>query len=161
MSRRRAVDWASYVLYVSRSEVALFHIFPLTWLCPLTWLDTPVRLRPKAALEAVYGASELQAMWSSACDAWSAIFAAGGDVCSDEARSVCCPVLLLHGAKDPITPMDQAQWFALHVPGVMRAVEEGEGGSEGGVHVFPEGKHNIHQRFAAEFNAKVLRFLAK
>ena len=55
--------------------------------------------------------------------------------------------LVLHGAKDPICLSEHPEWFAKNIPGCK------------GMHVFPEGKHNIHLRFADEFNAMVREFV--
>ena len=102
--------------------------------------------RMRDALEAVYGAEELQRIWSEACDAWQQIEQRGGNVCGEEARSVACPTLILHGAKDPMVLQSHPE--ALH-----RAIP----GSQ--LHILPEGKHNLHLRYADEVNALLLRFL--
>ena len=101
--------------------------------------------RMKASLEPIYG-DDLQPMWSSFCDGMQAIFAAGGDICQAEARALACPTFVLGGEKDPIVPANHPRWFAENIPGAR-------------LHMFPEGKHNIHLRFADEFNQLVLDFL--
>merc|ERR1712203_707118 len=93
----------------------------------------------------VYG-DDLQPMWGAAIDAWSAIVAErGGDVCMQQARSIRCPTLVLHGAKDPICLAEHPKWFVENIPGAQ-------------MHEFPDGKHNLHLRFADEFNAMVREF---
>jgi valacyclovir hydrolase len=92
----------------------------------------------------VYG-DDLQPMWSSATDAWLAIIKAGGDVCMEEARSIACPTLVLHGAKDPLCLPEHPDWFAKNIP-------------DATLHVFPEGKHNIHIRYADQVNDMVRDF---
>ena len=95
----------------------------------------------------VYG-EDLQPMWSDAVDAWTRIYAeSAGDVCQAQARSIACETLVLHGAKDPICLPEHPAWFAENIPNAT-------------AHTFPEGKHNLHLRFADEFNARVRRFLA-
>jgi len=101
--------------------------------------------RMKASLEPIYG-DDLQPMWSSFCDGMQAIFAAGGDICQAEARALACPTFVLGGEKDPIVPANHPRWFAENIPGAR-------------LHMFPEDKHNIHLRFADEFNQLVLDFL--
>ena len=97
----------------------------------------------------VYGAEALQRMWGSACDAWAAILAQqGGDVCMAEAKSITVPTLVLHGAKDPICLSEHPEWFAEHIPG--------DGATK--LHVLPDGKHNLHIRFAEEVNGLVRSF---
>ena len=61
---------------------------------------------------------------------------------------VGCPTLVLHGAKDPADA-------GLHA----EAIHRGIAGSR--LHIFPEGKHNIHIRYANEFNALVHAFLTE
>ena len=103
-----------------------------------SWSD-----RMRTSLEAVYG-DDLQPMWSAACDAWAHIVEHdGGEVCRAEAAQIACPTLVLHGAKDPMVPEEHARFFEETIPATL--------------YTFPGGKHNIHQRFAAEFNEVVRR----
>jgi len=95
----------------------------------------------------VYG-DELQPMWDGFCDAMQAIMARGGDICQNEAKALTCPTFVLAGAKDPIVPMNHPEWFAKNIPNAR-------------LHVFPEGKHNIHIKYANEFNKLVANFLAE
>jgi len=103
--------------------------------------------RMLATHRAVYG-DDVQPMWSSFCDAMKTIYEAGGDFCQKEAKSLQCPTLILHGEKDPIVPTHHPQWFHENIAGSR-------------MHVFPGGKHNIHQKFAEEFNRMVLDFFAE
>ncbi|CAE7394228.1 BPHL, partial [Symbiodinium necroappetens] len=95
----------------------------------------------------VYG-DDLQPMWSSFCDAMKMMYDAGGDICQKEAKQVKCPTFILHGAKDPLVPSHHPEWFHQAIAGSK-------------LHVFPEGKHNIHQKFADEFNKMLLEFFAE
>lgn len=94
----------------------------------------------------VYG-EDLQPMWSAATDAWLGIIAKGGDVCMAQARAVECPALVLHGEKDPICLSEHPRWFADNM-------------ADARLHVFPDGKHNIHLKYAAEVNEMVRSFAA-
>lgn len=96
---------------------------------------------------AVYG-DDVQPMWSSFCDAMKMIYDAGGDFCQKEAKTLRCPTLILHGEKDPIVPGHHPQWFHENIPGSR-------------LRIFPGGKHNIHQKFAEEFNTACLDFFAE
>eukprot|EP00929_Paragymnodinium_shiwhaense_P120046 TRINITY_DN91955_c0_g1_i1.p1 TRINITY_DN91955_c0_g1~~TRINITY_DN91955_c0_g1_i1.p1 ORF type:complete len:295 (-),score=72.65 TRINITY_DN91955_c0_g1_i1:261-1145(-) len=96
---------------------------------------------------AVYG-DDVQPMWNSFCDAMKTIYEAGGDFCMKEAKEVRCPTLILHGAKDPLVPTAHPEWFNQNIAGSK-------------LHVFPEGKHNIHQKFNEEFNQRCLDFFAE
>jgi len=84
-------------------------------------------------------------MWSSAVDAWLAIIKAGGDVCTEQAKAIACPTLVLHGAKDPICLPEHAEWFAANIP-------------DARLYIFPGGKHNIHLKYADEVNAMLRDF---
>lgn len=96
---------------------------------------------------AVYG-EDIQPMWSSFCDGMKMIYEAGGDFCQAEAKGLTCPTLILHGEKDPIVPSHHPEWFQKNIPGSQ-------------MHTFPGGKHNIHQKFAPEFNDRVIKFFAE
>ncbi|KAL1511169.1 hypothetical protein AB1Y20_005985 [Prymnesium parvum] len=92
-----------------------------------------------------YG-DDLQPMWSAAVDAWAGIYRTkGGDVCMEEAKSLTCPTLVLHGAKDPICLIDHPHWFKENI-------------KDAQLHILPDGKHNLHIRYAEEVNALVRNF---
>ncbi|CAK9038168.1 unnamed protein product [Durusdinium trenchii] len=95
----------------------------------------------------VYG-DDLQPMWNSFCDAMKMMYEAGGDMCQKEAKMVKCPTFILHGAKDPLVPEHHPKWFHETIPNSK-------------LHIFPEGKHNIHQKFADDFNRLVLDFFSE
>ena len=96
-------------------------------------------------MAAVYG-TELQDLWSRWCDAMQAIYHAGGELCRQRLHLIRCPTFLLQGAKDPLVPTFHAE--VLH-----------KGIRNSRLHMFPEGKHNIHLRYAQEFNQMVVEFL--
>mmetsp|Transcript_10999 Transcript_10999/g.16099 ORF Transcript_10999/g.16099 Transcript_10999/m.16099 type:complete len:323 (-) Transcript_10999:325-1293(-) len=98
---------------------------------------------------ATYGHA-FESMWSAAVDAWVDMANRnGGNVCMDHAKSITCPTLVLHGAKDPFVVMDHPQWFANNIPG--------NGNTR--LHVFPTGAHTIQHDCADEFNQLVREFL--
>lgn len=101
--------------------------------------------RAAQAMRAVYG-DELDELWDRYVAGQEALFNAGGDLYAGLLAQVKSPTLVLHGAKDPLIP-------GLHP----EAIHRGIAGSR--LHIFPEGKHNIHQRFAEDFNALALAFL--
>eukprot|EP00756_Hemistasia_phaeocysticola_P037495 Hpha_TRINITY_DN1669_c0_g1::TRINITY_DN1669_c0_g1_i1::g.48718::m.48718/K18399/BPHL; valacyclovir hydrolase len=101
--------------------------------------------RMKEMHRATYG-DQLQAMWDDATNAWIRIVREqGGDVCMEEAKRVQCATLVAHGVKDPICLGEHPKWFV-------------ENMKDARYHEFPEGKHNLHLRFAEEFNALVAEF---
>jgi len=95
----------------------------------------------------VYG-DDLQPMWDGFCDAMKAIMDAGGDVCQVQAKSIQCPTFVLAGAKDAMAPIHHPQWLSENIPNAR-------------LHVFPDGKHNMHIKYKDDFNKMVLDFLAE
>ncbi|MBI3248035.1 MAG: alpha/beta hydrolase [Deltaproteobacteria bacterium] len=93
----------------------------------------------------VYGA-RLQELWSAWCDAMQAMYRAGGDICRQRLGEIRCPTLLLQGQKDPLVPNFHADVLHQSIAGSR-------------LHLFPNGKHNIHQAYAQEFNRVVVDFL--
>jgi valacyclovir hydrolase len=96
-------------------------------------------------MEALYG-DRLQDLWAGWCDGMKAIYQAGGEVCHKRLHLVRCPTLILHGEQDPL------------VPGFHPYVYH-QGIANSRLHMFPEGRHNIHLFYAAEFNRLVREFL--
>ena len=101
--------------------------------------------RAAAAMRAVYD-DGLDALWERYVDGQVALFEAGGNLYRERLTEISCPTLVLHGALDPLVPAFHAQ-----------AIHEGIAGSQ--LHIFGQGKHNIHQRHADAFNALVHAFL--
>ena len=106
--------------------------------------------RMRASLEPVYGGAEgLQDMW----DAWYGALATlyeegGGEICTAEAATVAAKTLILHGQRDTMVPEFHADY--LHERIVHSRLE-----------LLPEGKHNLHLRYAAEVNALLRAFLTE
>jgi len=98
-------------------------------------------------LEALYGKEGLQEMHSGWIDGISKYYTdRGGDICKKEVKSITCPTLVVHGQKDPLVPQFHAEYLHENIPGCK-------------LHVMPEGKHNLHLRYADEFNSLVKSFL--
>jgi valacyclovir hydrolase len=133
---RKLVIWGGNS-YVSAEDIELFE--RTRSIC--SWSP-----RMRASLEAIYG-DRLQDLWTGWCDAMARLLEAGGEICRRRLERVQCPTLILHGARDPLVPEFHPQVF-----------REGIRGSR--LHVFPEGRHNIHLYYAAEFNRLVREFLA-
>ena len=124
--------------YLTAEEIAAFnHIRNISAWSP----------RAAEAMRAVYG-DGLDALWDRYVAGQEALFDAGGDLYQALLPKVRSATLVLHGAKDPLTP-------GLHA----EAIHRGIAGSR--LHIFPEGKHNIHIRYADEFNALVHAFLTE
>jgi len=100
----------------------------------------------KAPLIKLYSEKGLQEMWNGWCDTLIQISDKGGDICKKQLAEIKCPTLILHGNKDPMVAAEHPDYFITNIKGSK-------------LHRFPEGKHNIHLRYAQEFNAIVTRFL--
>jgi valacyclovir hydrolase len=132
---RRLVMWGGNS-FISAEEVAAFQAMRSI----SSWSP-----REAAALRQTFGDS-LEAVWEAYVAALEALFEAGGDLYRDRMRMIQCPTLILHGEKDPLVP-------SFHP----RIIAQGIAGSS--LHVFPEGKHKIHAKYAAEFNLLTSAFL--
>lgn len=102
--------------------------------------------RASAPLKKLYGAETLQDVQNSWCDAMLEIKRKGGDICGYLLEKIECPTLILHGDKDPLVGLE-------HPEHLMTKIKRAK------LHRFPEGKHNVHLRYAKEFNDIVTEFL--
>jgi valacyclovir hydrolase len=100
--------------------------------------------RSLSALRTVYG-EDLAAIWTSYVDALGALYAAGGKLYRAKLPEIAAPTLILHGEKDPLVPRFHAEILSREIRNAQ-------------LYCFPEGKHNIHIRYAAEFNQVVSEF---
>lgn len=85
--------------------------------------------------------------------------------------SITCPTLIIHGEKDAMVPSVHPQFLLQHVKDsrlicgdTPSKVVDLHGNdqlfaSPFRLHLMPEGKHNLHLRYAAEFNTLVEDFL--
>jgi valacyclovir hydrolase len=103
--------------------------------------------READAMRQTYGDS-LDALWERYVVGLEELYAAGGELYQSQLNRIQCPTLVLHGEKDPLVP-------AFHP----RTICEGVRGSL--LHSFPEGKHKIHGKYAAEFNQLTSEFIAR
>ena len=103
--------------------------------------------KPAAAMRKIYGA-QLDELWDRYVAGQEALFEAGGDLYGLLLAKIRCPVLVLHGGKDPLVPVFQAEAIA-------RGIAKAE------LRVFPAGRHNIHMRQAEEFNLLTYAFLTE
>lgn len=102
--------------------------------------------RAADAMRQIYGAS-LDALWERYVAGLEELYRAGGEIFRSQLKRVKCPTLILHGEKDPLVP-------SFHP----RTIHQGIQGSI--LHIFPEGKHNIHSKYAADFNRWTSSFFA-
>ncbi|CAL1592649.1 unnamed protein product [Knipowitschia caucasica] len=103
--------------------------------------------RMRKPMEEVYGAEHFAKIWE---DWVKGISEFGkrpkGNICMDLLPLITCPSLIIHGEKDPMVPAIHPQYLHEHI-------------RNSRLHLMPEGKHNLHLRYAAEFNKMVEDFL--
>lgn len=97
----------------------------------------------------MYGKEYFQATWSAWIDACQRIYKEqGGDIYKCELKKIIAPTLIIHGMKDALVPKFQPDYLHDNIKG-----------SE--IVFWPEGKHNLHLRYANEFKVLVEEFLLK
>lgn len=92
----------------------------------------------------IYGEEYFYRLW----DRLVASYMRLDDICLKDLPKISCPVLILHGDLDPMISSEHPVHLVnnLHNATLFR---------------FPKGKHNIHQRYAPEFNKLVEDFLVE
>ena len=102
----------------------------------------------RGSLEQIYGVEGLQTIWTRWCDAMQQLWKEKkGNLCTKLLKDIRCPTLIVQGAKDTMTAPSHAEFLAERIPGAK-------------VRIFPEGKHNVHIRYASEFNKIADEFFA-
>lgn len=105
--------------------------------------------RMREPMEKVYGVDGFPKVWSAWVDGMLGIYKhRNGDICKEVLDKIRAPTFILHGAKDPMIVPE-------HVPHLQNSIADTL------LHVFPEGKHNIHLKYAEEFNKLVSDFIQK
>ncbi|CAH1113035.1 unnamed protein product [Psylliodes chrysocephalus] len=102
--------------------------------------------RMKAPLVDMYTEEGLVKMWNHWCDTFAEIYKNGGDICSNLLKDVNCPTLILHGDKDPMVAPEHPGYLFENI-------------KKAKLHRYPDGKHNIHLKYADDFNKRVTEFL--
>lgn len=72
--------------------------------------------------------------------------ASNGNICQHFLPLIDCPTLIIHGGKDPLLPSFHPEYLHQHI-------------KNSRLHLMPNGKHNLHLRYAEEFNSLVEQFL--
>ncbi|XP_053321962.1 valacyclovir hydrolase isoform X2 [Spea bombifrons] len=70
----------------------------------------------------------------------------GGNICQHLLPFIECPTLIIHGLKDAMVPLFHAHFLHQQI-------------KDSRLHIMPDGKHNLHLRYAEEFNRLVEEFL--
>ncbi|XP_026732030.1 valacyclovir hydrolase [Trichoplusia ni] len=105
--------------------------------------------RMRDPLIEVYGEERFAAYNASWVDIMEEIYNANkGNICNELLKDIKCPTFILYGQKDPLVDSVHASHLHTHISGSR-------------IHLYPEGKHHIHLKYAEDFNKKVQEFLIK
>ncbi len=103
--------------------------------------------RMKAPMIKMYGEPYFREKWTAWIDAYTEIYEkGGGDIITKELSKIKCPTFIIHGAKDAMVPPEHPDYFKKNIEGAK-------------LHVFQEGKHNLHLKYKDEFIKLVEQFL--
>ncbi|XP_023944371.2 valacyclovir hydrolase [Bicyclus anynana] len=95
----------------------------------------------------IYGKERFAKYWAGWVDAMEAIYQANkGNLCADRLKNIKCPTFILYGEKDPMVDRVHVSHLHTHIEGSR-------------IHLYPEGKHTIHLKYAEDFNKRVQEFL--
>lgn len=101
----------------------------------------------RASMEALYGTENFRKLWSNYCDFYQDLLRQNcGDVCRNQLPLIRCPTLVVQGGKDPLVPMHHALYLLQHI-------------AKAKLYFVPDGKHNLHFKYADDFNKAVTEFL--
>lgn len=105
--------------------------------------------RMREPLEKLYGHEYFKEKWEEWVDTFKLIYKENdGDLCKKYINLITAKTLILHGEKDPMIAKE-------HVPYLLQNIQNAK------LITWPEGKHNIHLKYADDFNKKVAEFLMK
>ena len=98
--------------------------------------------KARQGYEDVYGKEYFEQFWHRFVDEYVKI----NDICKDDLANIQCPTFILNGDLDPMVSKEHFDYLAQRIKNVR-------------LHRFPQGRHNIHLRYAQEFNKLVEGFL--
>ncbi|XP_041968722.1 valacyclovir hydrolase [Aricia agestis] len=95
----------------------------------------------------LYGEEYFPKLWSNWIDGVIAVYNKNdGNICAEMLKNIKCPTFILHGEKDPMVDNVHVSHLHTHIEGAR-------------IHLYPDGKHNIHIKYAQDFNKRVQDFL--
>ncbi|XP_056132986.1 valacyclovir hydrolase isoform X2 [Lampris incognitus] len=133
----KMVVWGSNA-YVSKQDVSIYNAIRdvSQWSAKM-----------RKPMEEMYGVELFTKTWEAWVDGIAQfVKRPEGNICMELLPQISCPTLIVHGEKDPMVPSFHPQYLHKHIRGSR-------------LHLMPEGKHNLHLRFADEFNKLVEDFL--
>ncbi|XP_023679327.1 valacyclovir hydrolase isoform X2 [Paramormyrops kingsleyae] len=146
-SVKKLVIWGANA-YVSDQDVKIYNAIKDV----STWSS-----KMRKPMEDMYGPEYFTRTWEAWVEAMSDFaqrpngtvnVITSGSICRDVLPRIGCPTLIVHGEKDSMVPSFHPQYLLQNIQGSC-------------LHLMPEGKHNLHLRFAAEFNRLVDEFLCQ
>ncbi|XP_008211373.1 valacyclovir hydrolase [Nasonia vitripennis] len=109
-----------------------------------TWSE-----RMRAPLVAIYGEKYFQDVWSAWIDGMKRIYDNnGGDICKKDLVKIKCPTLIVHGAKDAMVLGEHPDHLKANI-------------ANSRMDIFENGAHNLHLRYADEFNSLANQFFTE
>ncbi|XP_039313243.1 valacyclovir hydrolase-like [Solenopsis invicta] len=101
----------------------------------------------KAPLIQFYGEDYFKKMWSLFSDYIQEEYRKhNGDLCKQILSKIKCSTLIIHGAKDEITPLECSKYLKQNI-------------ANSKLHIFETGTHNLHLHHSEKFNNLVTNFL--
>lgn len=133
----KMVIWGSNA-YVSEADVAMYD--------SIRNIDN-WSARMKQPLIDLYGEEYFRSCWENWVDCFKRFYhEKDGNICKELLKDVKCPTLILHGDKDPMVGHEHPKFLLDNIKN-SRLIN------------VTEGKHNLHLRFAEEFNKRAKYFL--
>lgn len=72
----------------------------------------------RAPLEAEYGKEYFKEAWEGWVDAFANIYhKKDGDICKGDLAKIVSPTFIIHGAKDPLIPMEHCHYLKENIKG--------------------------------------------
>ncbi|XP_035440548.2 valacyclovir hydrolase [Spodoptera frugiperda] len=105
--------------------------------------------RMREPLIEIYGEELFAKYWAEWVDGMEALYKTkDGNICAEMLKNIKCPTFILYGQKDPLVDSVHASHLHTHIDGSR-------------IHLYPEGKHHVHLKYAEDFNQRVQEFLLK
>jgi len=136
-SIRKMVVWGSNA-YVSEADINMYE--------SIRDVDKWSERMKKPMIE-LYGEDYFKRCWEDWVDCFKRVYCENkGNICRELLADITCPTLIIHGDKDPMVGDEHPQFLLTNIKNSKL------------INV-TEGKHNLHLKYANEFNKRVKYFL--
>jgi len=134
---RKMVVWGSNA-YVSEADINMYESIRDVD----KWSD-----RMKSPMIELYGEEYFKRCWEDWVDCFKRVYCEReGNICRELLSLIRCPTLVIHGDKDPMVANEHPQFLLNNIKNSKL------------INV-TEGKHNLHLKYASEFNKRAKYFL--